>query len=73
MQFSNDEMKIIGISGPIFVKMLRDRERKLLDKIYGAFRNGQKDFLTDIAEFAVIREQISEITSALKRNDNEGA
>lgn len=70
--FQNDELKIIAISGPIWVKMLREREQRLLNKIYGGFRNSQKDFTADLAEFCVIRDQISEITNALKRNDQQG-
>lgn len=68
-QFSNDEIKIVELSAPVWLKMLRERETRILDKIYGGFRSGQKDFLTDIAEYAVVREQIKEITNTLKQGE----
>lgn len=64
--FSADEVRLIEVGAPIFLKMLKDREKRIFDRIYGNFRNNQKDFLTDIAEFATIREQINEINNVIK-------
>lgn len=70
--FDASEMKIISISAPTWLKMLRTREAKIFDKIYGEFRNGRTDFVALVAEFATIREQINEITKSLKLQDNQG-
>lgn len=71
MQFQPDELNIISYSAPIFLKMLREREKRILDRIYGEYRNGKKDFLEQIAEYAVVREQINEITTALAARDGQ--
>lgn len=72
-QFQADELKIIGLAGPVFIRMLREKERITLEKIYGDFRNGKTNFLTLIAEYATVRDQIKDIESALRKNDSEQA
>ena len=65
MQFDRDELKIIGISSSVWMKLLQDREEKILRKMYGEFRAGKTDMLPLIAEFCVIRDQKHEIKTAL--------
>lgn len=69
--FQPDELKIISISAPIWLKLLRDRETRILNRLYGDYRNGKKDFLENVAEYALIREQILEITNSLKQYENQ--
>lgn len=70
--FDASEMKIISISAPVWLKMLREREKKIWDKIYGEFRNNKTDFTALIAEFACVRDQINEITKSLRLQDKQG-
>lgn len=71
--FSPDEVKILHLAGPIFVKMLQDKERKLLLKLYGAYRNKLTD--TDmremICEFSILREMQREITNPVTTEGEE--
>ena len=71
MMFSPDELRMIGIGGPIWLQMLKSREERIVSKIYGEFRNGKTDHLSAIAELACVRDQINEITNALKQNENQ--
>lgn len=66
--FTPDELRQIGASGPVWVGMLRSREERLISRIYGAYKNGERDHLLSIAELACIRDQINEIVSAIKQN-----
>lgn len=61
-----DELRIIGMSGPAWIRMLRAREERILQKIYGEFRNGKFEHVAALAEFACVRDQINEITNAIK-------
>lgn len=63
--FSPDEVKILQLAAPIFIKMLQDKERKLLLKLYGAYRNklGDHEMREMICEFSVIREMQREINN----------
>lgn len=71
MSLAPDELRIIGMSGAVWIRMLRDREERLMAKMYGEFRNGKTDHLTTIAEFACTRDQINELISAMKQNENQ--
>jgi hypothetical protein len=66
-----DELRIIGMSGPAWIRMLRAREERILARIYGEFRNGKYEHLTALAEFACVREQIGEIESAIRQLQQE--
>lgn len=61
-----DELRIIGMAGPQFIRMLRKREENIVAKMYGEFRNGRTDFLAGMAELACVRDQIHEIETAIK-------
>ncbi len=65
--FNEDDMKILRLSGPTILKGLENRMRICLDTMYGRYRAGHKDFITDVAEFAVIKDQMTEITNALNK------
>ncbi len=72
MKFADDEMRIVSLSAPVWLKMLADRERKVLNKIHGLFRNGKIEECTpELASFCEIREQISEITNALREQETK--
>lgn len=49
--------------------MLQEKEHRVLGRIRGAFRAGEKDFLSLITEYTIIHEQIQEIT----RSTDQGA
>lgn len=67
--FDPDELRIINISAPVFIKMLRTREKRIIDRITGEFRNGRTDFLALVAELVSVRDQMNEITNALRMQD----
>lgn len=69
--FQPDELNILAYSAPVFLKLFRDREKRVLDRLYGEYRSGKTDFTNLIAEYAVIREQIHEITTALASREQE--
>lgn len=71
MTFTPDELRLLGVGGPVWLNMLRSREDRIIQKIYGEFRNGKTEFLPAIAELACVRDQIYEITSALTHNSNQ--
>lgn len=63
---SPDETRILGLSTPIIIRMLRAKEERIIARIYGEFRNGKTDHLTAIAELACVRDLIHEITATSK-------
>jgi hypothetical protein len=69
---SVDEQRIIGMAGPAWISMLRAREERILNKIYGEFMNGKLDHTTSLAEFCCVRSQISEITNTIKQMKQPG-
>jgi hypothetical protein len=70
MNHTDDELRILTQCAPTMLRLLIAREKRILDKIYGEFRNGQTRFAAMLAEFASVRDQIHEINAALKQNDN---
>ncbi len=60
---------MLGVAAPVILRMLRMREMNIMQRIYGEFRNGKTDQLTNIAEFCSVRDQINEISSVLKLNE----
>lgn len=69
VQFSPDELSLIRISGHIWLKMLKDRERKTLDKMYGLYCNGATDFMAIMSEYATVRGQIHELELAITESN----
>jgi type II secretory pathway predicted ATPase ExeA len=72
MNHTPDELRILTQVAPTMLRLLMAREKRILDKIYGEFRNGQTKFTAMLAEYASVRDQISEINAALRQNDNKG-
>lgn len=66
-----EEIRLLGISAPILLKLLRKREDRILNKIYGEFSNGKHDQLTNLAEWVSVRSQIHEMNSALQTNTQQ--
>jgi len=69
MDFSRDELQILGLSAPMILRMLKTREEKIVTRMYGEFRNGKTEHLTGLAELACLRDLQHEIQSALARNE----
>lgn len=66
-----DELRIIGHSGPMWLRMLKAREERIISKMYGEFRNGKTDQLASLAELACVRDQMFEIENAIKALNKE--
>ena len=71
MSFTPDELRMIGVSGGIWLRMLRSREERIFQRIYGDYKSGKIDQSQAIAEFACVRDQINEIAAAIRQNDNQ--
>lgn len=67
--FTEDEMRVIRAMYPPFIRMLEEKERRLLDQIVSKYHNGKTDFLPEVAQFTIIREQRRDIETALKREE----
>lgn len=67
MNFSEDELRVLGLCAPTILRMLKAREEKIIARMYGEFRNGKIDHLASLAELACVRDQIHEINAALLR------
>jgi hypothetical protein len=67
VNFTADELRLIGVAGPTMLRMFKSRETRIVDRMYGEFRNGKTDHLTSLAELACVRDIINEITNALKQ------
>ena len=70
--FTDDDLRILGFSAPVILKMLRTREERIISKMYGEFRNGKIEHLSAIAELSCVRDLMHEINTALAQH-NQGA
>lgn len=66
---SPEEIHILGLSAPILLKMLIARKERILNGIYGEFKNGKQDHLMQLAAFCCVQDQINEIINALRMHD----
>lgn len=71
LQLNSDEIRVIGLAGPALISMLRVREERVIARMYGAFRNGERDHLTAVAELACIRGIIEETETAIRQLQQE--
>lgn len=65
MKFTDEEIKRISLGAPAFLRSLEAREAAVLSRIHIEFRSGKTDFLKEITEYVVLREQIREFKTAL--------
>lgn len=70
MNFTEAELRLLGVSAPILLRMLKAREDRIVGKMYGAFRNGTTDHLASIAELACIRDLANELNNAIGQLEN---
>ena len=68
---TQDEVRILGVSAPILLRMLKEREERLITRMYGDFRAGKLDQVAALAELACIRELSREINHALETLQQE--
>ena len=71
MRMAEDELRMLGMSAPTLLKLLRAREARVLGRMHAEFKAGNRDQLTNLAEFATIRDQINDITSALRAFEHQ--
>lgn len=67
MTFADEELRMMGLAGPIWIRMLKRREERTISRIYGEFRGGKSDHLAAIAELACIRDLINDINNAIEQ------
>lgn len=66
-----EEIRIVGLAAPQMLKLLTAHEDRILNKIYGAWRNGHTEHVAALAEWACIRSQINEIKSVLTQHHGQ--
>jgi thiamine kinase-like enzyme len=67
VQFSDTEIRLLGVATPQLLKMLHEKEVQLLNRIYGDFKAGNLDQLAALTEFTVLRDLQNEITKTMRR------
>lgn len=66
-----EEIRLLGLSAPLLLRMLKRREERVLNKIYGEFTNGKHDQLTNLAEWASLQSQIRELNAVLAQHHSQ--
>lgn len=66
-----EEIRLVALCAPQLIKLLEAREARILNRIYGEWRNGKTEHLTSLAEWASVRDQLSEIKNAIRTNDKQ--
>lgn len=69
--FTPEEIRIIGLAAPQMLKLLEGREQRILNKIYGAWQNGETEHLASLAEWASLRSQMNEIKTVLTQHHSQ--
>ncbi len=72
-KWSTDEIRIVALSAPLLIKMLKDREERCIARMYGEFRNGKVEQLPNLAELSCIRDIVHEIETAQRALAKEKA
>lgn len=67
--YDETEIKLLGLSAPALMKMLRSKEQRILGSMYGEFKSGKTDFVARLAEWVCVRDQIHEIESVLRQHE----
>lgn len=67
MTYSSDELRVIAMSSGVWIRMLEERMKRILDRIHGEFRAGKTDHLAALAEMACVRDQLQEISAAIRQ------
>lgn len=69
-RFNDEELRMLQYGAPIILGMLRRKEAEIISKIYGEFKTqGKLEQTANLAAFCAVRDQINEITAALKLQD----
>lgn len=68
---SPDELRLVALCAPQLVKLLEARESRILNRIYGEWRSGKIEHLSNLAEWASVRDQLQEIKNAIRTNQSE--
>lgn len=71
-KYTETELALLGHSAHVWLKLLKAREKRILDKIYGEFNAGRTDFLALITEYSVVRSQTFEIEQTLNQQSAKG-
>lgn len=68
MSLTQDEVRLLGLAAPQILKLMQEREKRVLARMYGEFKNSKQDQFMNVAEFACIRDIINDINSALRQH-----
>lgn len=69
--FTPEEIRIIGLAAPQVLKLLENREERILNKIYGEWQNGKIEHTAALAEWACVRSQMNEIKTVLSQHHKQ--
>jgi hypothetical protein len=73
MHLSPDQFRKLALAAPEYLALIHKRERLTLDKLYAGYKNAEsaESLMRLLAEYAVIRDQIHELTTTLKLNQGD--
>lgn len=66
-RFSEDEVRLMGVGAPSVLKLVRDRQRAVCDRIYAQVKNGNLSLTAELAEYACLRDIETDLTNTLRR------
>lgn len=74
MTLRPEQYRKLALAAPEYLDLLRKREKITLDRLYAGYKNADSPeaIMRLLAEYSVIRDQIHELTTTLKLNENQG-
>lgn len=65
MTYTTEELRMIAVSAPVWLRLLEVRQTRILDRIHGEFSNGTHEQVANLATLTCIRDQINEIKQSI--------
>lgn len=71
MKMHEDELRLMGMAAPQILKLLKTREERVLQRMHATFKAGDEHQISNLAEFATLRDLINDVNSALRQFEQE--
>jgi len=62
--FNPDELRMLGFSAPLLLKLLKTREESVINQMYGDFNAGKLDQVQNLARLSALRELQQQLNAA---------
>ena len=66
MTLTDSEERILAMAGPLWLRLLQEKERTIITRMHADYTSGTTDFHATVAQLVVVREQIATITNKLR-------